>query len=158
MEIENNANWRIRECGFPHSFFFCFAAPWARSRSVFRISALCPKISDKICAKLPIDFFLKLCYTIIRGWGKHQEAPRARQKTIIKCNGCSLVERIPRVCHLTRSSRVLPIVVCAFGWVGKGMMCVRAAPQTKIFKKISKKLLTNQSKCGIMIIENKEKR
>ena len=27
-------------------------------------------------------------------------------------------------------------VVCALGWVGKGVMRVRAAPQTKIFQKV----------------------
>ena len=60
----------------------------------------------------------------------------------------------PRVCHLTRSSRVLPLLVCAFGWVGKGMMCVRAAPQTKFFEIFFKNPLTNSRNYAIIGIES----
>lgn len=45
-----------------------------------------------------------------------------------------------RVCHPTRSSRVLLSVVGAFGWVGKGVIRVRVASPTKIKKTLDKSI------------------
>lgn len=107
------------------SLSFCLSVP--PSTAAARISRNCASCT------IPIAKVCAFCLLLL-----------SRNYAIIiieNKRGVRWLRGFPRVCHLTRSSRVLPLLVCAFGWVGKGMMCVRAAPQTKNFLRNFKKTL-----------------
>lgn len=78
------------------SLFFCLGVPpTVAAARISRNCAPCTNPRAKVCVFCLLLLSRNYAIIVSEGEGKHQEAPRARQKTIIKCNGCSLVERIP---------------------------------------------------------------